>query len=528
MSFYTLLVRKAIPEWRDYYISYKVFKTLFEPFKTANDLCTKLIDERIATINHYASLDTNEISEEMEALKIFEEKFENLLRADIEKIDYFFEIKLMEFQNEWKDILHNVKVYKEKKFENVYIEQGAQLKYAFLQFYKKVNCLIQFCNLNYDAVKRILAKHKKLTNAYKKVIALPDFKLENLFKDKYLTMNSDELAKLRDEIRNYFLDIFFHKYNKQKGLQELRKELKTRIISIWHSYFLFFYLGCSIILFLLILILIWNGCLNPEDNETFKYMFPMFRGAAFIVMYFWLTGWNVYGWTRYHINYKKILNFKGQCSSPTEIFMRGTFFSSILFITLIWYIVLNENLGKVYDIISPISIPKEFIPLIIWIFLLGYLFFPSKTYLNGSGRVWLFKTFYSIFFLSLFKMDFGPQWVNEQLLSFVPPLQDFAYTLCYYTSRAADYDNYHPDYCFSNSIFVGFLVAIVPVIFRLMQFGRIYYDQGYIGGPIFLGSICVTIVAFLTTFSFLYGRYPDNYAFMGLWIFFAFSLTTLA
>jgi hypothetical protein len=523
------LERKAIPEWRDYYISYKIFKTLFKPFKTANDICAKLIDERIATINQYASLDSNEISEEMENLKVFEEKFENLLRADIEKIDYFFQIKFLEFQKEWKDILYNVRIYKEKKFEKAYKEHGEQLRYAFLQFFKKINCLIQYCNLNYDAVKRILSKHKKFTKAYKKVIAFPDLKLENLFKDKYLTINSDELSKLRDEIRNYYLELFFHKYNRQKGIQDLRKELKTRIISIWHSYFLFFFLGCSIILFLLILILIWNGCLNPEDNETFRYIFPMFRGAAFIIMYFWLIGWNVYGWTRYHINYKKILNFKNNCSTPTEIFMRGTFFSSILFLTLIWYIIINDKLGKVYsDILSSFSIPKEFIPLIIWIFLLGYLFFPSKTYLNGSGRVWLFKTLFSICFLSLNKMDFGPQWVNEQLLSFVPPLQDFAYTICYYTSRAIDYDNFHPDYCFSNSIFVGFLVAIVPVIFRLMQLGRIFYDQGYIGGPIFLGSCCVLIVAFLTTFSFLYGRYPDNFTFMGLWIFFAFALTALA
>ena len=70
------------------------------------------------------------------------------------------------------------------------------------------------------------------------------------------------------------------------------------------SYFLFFFLGCTIIMLIFIICMVIDGDLDPDDNETFKYIFPMFRGSAFIVLYIWFLGWNVYGWTRFHINYK--------------------------------------------------------------------------------------------------------------------------------------------------------------------------------------------------------------------------------
>jgi len=212
------------------------------------------------------------------------------------------------------------------------------------------------------------------------------------------------------------------------------------------------------------------GSIDPDDDDTFRYIFPMFRGSGFIVLYIWCLGWNVYTWTRYHINYKKIFQFNYHASTPTEILMRGTFFSSISLIIFIWYIIVNENMGNLADGLNSLRIPKEFLPMILWVLLLAYMFFPSRKLFNGEGRRYFFERMFRFLISPCFLIDYPTGWVADQLMSFVIPLQDFAYTICYYSSRIQDYDNMHPASCFTDSIFIGFFVAFFPGLFRTIHF----------------------------------------------------------
>ena len=294
--------------------------------------------------------------------------------------------------------------------------------------------------------------------------------MDDLFKNRYISQNSELLIQLRDDLTATYLDIFYHRYNKDKGVKVLKSLLKTRIISIWHSYFLFFFLGCTICLLIFILVMAIYGSIDPDRDETFKHIFPMFRGSAFIVLYIWCLGWNVYIWTRYHINYKKIFQFNYHFSTPTEILMRGTFFSSILLVIFIWYVVVNEQMGNLADGLNSLKIPKEFLPMILWVLLIAYLFFPSRTWFNGEGRLYFFKRIYRFIISPCVLIDSPSGFVADQLMSFVVPLQDLAYTICYYISRFRDYDNYSPTYCFTDTIFVGFLVAFFPGVFRTIHF----------------------------------------------------------
>lgn len=279
---------------------------------------------------------------------------------------------------------------------------------------------------------------------------------------------------MRDEVTTNFLELFYHRYNKDRGVKELKFLLKTRIISIWHSYFLFFYLGCTLAFLIFIICMAVDGSIDPDDDETFKYIFPMFRGSAFIVIYIWFLGWNVYGWERYHINYKKIFNFNYHASTPTEILMRGMFFSSVLLIIFMWYIVVNQNMGKLSDGLKSLRIPKEFLPMIIWVLLIVYMFFPTKRF-NGMGRKYFFERLYRFIISPFVLIDSPSAWVADQILSFTIPLQDFAYTLCYYISRFQDYDDMHPKYCFSNTLYVGFLVPFFLVLYRIIHFVQYLY-----------------------------------------------------
>ena len=75
MSFYSHFRKKCIPEWREYYVSYKVFKQLFRPFKKTSKIYGQLVESKIQLNNKMYSIDSNDVGEEIDQLKIFEEKF---------------------------------------------------------------------------------------------------------------------------------------------------------------------------------------------------------------------------------------------------------------------------------------------------------------------------------------------------------------------------------------------------------------------------------------------------------------------
>lgn len=177
MSFYSHFRKKCIPEWREYYVSYKVFKQLFRPFKKTSKIYGQLVESKIQLHHKMYSIDSNDVGEEIDQLKIFEEKFLTLILAETEKIDSFFQLKFMEFHDEWERIQDNSDIFRPFRFEKAYKEKAHILKNAFQLFYMKVNYLIQFVNLNYDAISRLLRKHKKLTKNYTKMMQVHEYPL---------------------------------------------------------------------------------------------------------------------------------------------------------------------------------------------------------------------------------------------------------------------------------------------------------------------------------------------------------------
>ena len=172
----------------------------------------------------------------------------------------------------------------------------------------------------------VLKKHWKICKTFSKNIEILDAKPQQLFFDSCLSQNSELLLRLKDEVKKIYLYLFYNKFNKHIGHKELQEITKTRIISVWDSHFYFFFSGCTLILLIVIVIMGWYGDVDPDDNELFSYIFPIFRGAAFIIIYIWLLGWNAYGWTRYHVNYKRMFKFNYHFSSVREILKRGTIF----------------------------------------------------------------------------------------------------------------------------------------------------------------------------------------------------------
>ena len=519
MKFAEKLKKKMIPEWQDAYISYELLKSLLKPFKKTSKLCSKIHDYNIKTLKRQVSFE--EIDEDdIEGLKDFETKFQMLLYSEIDKMNNFFHMKLIEFKKEWESVKFNCLIFIRKtQYHNRDKQEGIIIKNAIFIFYKKLDFLMEYMNLNMEGVRKVLKKHKKICKIFSKHIDILDTKPQKLFLNSYITKNSDLLLKLKDEVKKIYLDMFFNRFNKNKGHKELKDITKTRIISVWESHFYFFFCGSTITLFLVILFMGLDGDIDPDDDETFKYIFPMFRGAAFIIIYIWLLGWNAYGWTRYHVNYKRIFQFNHHFSSVKEILKRGTVVSSVFFISFIWYMILNENMENVSNIVG--FIDKSYIPLIIWVLMIVYIFFPIPYMFNWEGRKYFFRLMFKIFFLSFFVLDFTMGWATDQMVSFVTPIKDLEYTICYYISRFKDKDDIHPSQCYQNTFVIGFLAAFIPVFYRMVQCSRSLLNKRKFFDYDLLNFFKYFFTLMVAIFSYLIGKYKNEQKFVYLWIGFA-------
>ena len=139
----------------------------------------------------------------------------------------------------------------------------------------------------------------------------------------------------------------------------------------------------------------------------------------------------------------------------------------------LWYIVLRQDLSEIGDLIG--FFPKEYTALFVWIVFLGYIFFPSKRYFNPQGRLYTFKLLEEIvrspfhpvtFRVSLYYhfLNIQINWATDQLASFVLPLKDFEYVICYYITNRNDTDHCTISSRFSSAV----LMAFIPLALRIV------------------------------------------------------------
>jgi hypothetical protein len=157
-------------------------------------------------------------------------------------------------------------------------------------------------------------------------------------------------------------------------------------------------------------IIINKDILNENDNTLFKDIFPIFRGIGLIILYNMLLAWNVYGWSKYQVNYKLIFQFGNHASDINDILTRGAFFSVIFLIMFMWYIMiaLDGFLARYID-----WLPKEYTPLVVWICFILYIFFPSKKYFNPEGRKYFINILKEIIYTPFMPLTFRIIWASD-------------------------------------------------------------------------------------------------------------------
>lgn len=234
-------------------------------------------------------------------------------------------------------------------------------------------------------------------------------------------------------------------------------------------------------------------------------MFPMFRGVGLLILYLWGMSWNVYGFIKYKINFKLILEYGSHYSNPYQIMKRAGFFTLIFCLMLFLYLVGLEASKN-----RPTSLPIEYTPFVVWTIYFTYIFFPSKLVFNPKGRTYFYAILKKIFKSPCVKMSFLLSFATDQAVSFVTSIKDFAYTVCFYGS---DFSVREVSNCLRagslDGIIIGYVAAILPLLFRMIQcFNQARQASGKFIGHIqmwnffkYLSSVCTSTFSFLSSLS---------------------------
>lgn len=78
----------------------------------------------------------------------------------------------------------------------------------------------------------------------------------------------------------------------------------------------------------------------------------------------------------------------------------------------------------------------------------------------------------------LYPMNFPISWLTDQWVSFVGPMRDVYYTWCYYYYYFEDEEDRYLVCSNSKSIFYGLIIALLPLLLRMIQCLRQAYDKG--------------------------------------------------
>lgn len=132
----------------------------------------------------------------------------------------------------------------------------------------------------------------------------------------------------------------------------------------------------------------------------------------------------------------------------------------------LWFMVLSSNHRKMFHIEIDF-LPIQYTPIIVWIVMFGYLFFPHFKVLNGRGRLFVINLWKRILLFCIYPCDFPASWMTDQWVSFVHPFQDFYYTCCYYNQLWYNPVNTTNMYCVSYvHADIQLIIPTIPYLMR--------------------------------------------------------------
>jgi len=533
MKYQKEISRNFIKVWEDFYINYLTMFNILRPvYKFYKDRKDSIIKKKIHFMESNSSLDENpllshqqklETDEEKLEQDIVKEKFTRQFLLELQKVDFFYneninrviKPKLKEIKSQ---IVHAIKT---KEF----MMNSETFEMAIKESYKDINLTRRFIETNLEIKNKLMHKYRKYfgkdKETFNKYIAPLDRRassdevdddeekdeIEEVIND-YINFKSsigaynERLREFEDEAIRMFIQYFSYKY-KSKAEKILKNYIQVSTLTEAESIFLGFFIGLLLFILTVIIILASNYDIDMDHDVEFKSVFPMFRGFFIICLYWWINGINILIWTKADINYRVIFQIDNNYSKPIEIFKRAAIFTFILFCCLLIYMIKRIWSGSFFSIFN--IIPINCLPLIFWGSLIIYIFCPLDIW-NYDGRAFLGDLFKESIASFLIKPGFRHVFLLGQLCSFIAPMRDLEYTICYYAYYDAPFWA-KKQFC-NNFRGIYFFIAFIPNFLRILQTAKeIYNSRKFFPKIISIMNSFLSITVALL--SFFWPTYPS-------------------
>ena len=549
MKYQKEISRTFIKVWEDFYINYLTMIKILEPvYKKYKEQKNKRMEKQIQSMNFSKNIDNEPLLRESSKDNKLDQKISNKIRdqfreqfnLELQKVDFFYN------QNINKVIRPKIKEIKEQIKHAIKVNEfkmnNEVFEMAIKETYKDIYLTQKFIDTNFEIKDKLIGKYKKYfgldsrnptdsRNPSRKEqkesesTILEDEKENEDFDDETeLIINdfinyksplgtaNETLKSLEDEVEQMFIKNFSYKY-KSKTEKILKKYVQKNAFTESQSFYLGFFIGLLIFQLSIICTLAWYYDIDMDNDVEFKSVFPMFRGFFIVCLYWWMHGLNILIWTKAEISYRVIFQIDNNYSTPIEIFKRAAIFTFILLTCLLIYMIKRIWAGAFFHIFDPI--PINCLPLICWGSLIMYVFCPFEIW-NYDGRLFLGQLTKESFGSFLLKTSFKHVFFMGQMCSFIAPLRDLEYTICYY----AYYDAplwAKIEFC-RKTRGVYFFIAFIPNFLRILQNIKEIYDSKKLFPKLYsIVNYCLSITVALL--SFLWPKYPSLHIF---WLIFTF------
>ena len=128
---------------------------------------------------------------------------------------------------------------------------------------------------------------------------------------------------------------------------------------------------------------------------------------------------------------------------------------------------------------------------------------------NPKGRIYFYKLLKQMLMSPCVKMGFVLSFATDQAVSFIVPIKDFAYSVCFYGS---DFTVDDISMCLKTTsvegVIIGYIAALIPLMLRLIQcWNQARQASGKFFGHLqmwnffkYLASINTSTISFLSSF----------------------------
>jgi hypothetical protein len=507
MKFKVYFENNIVSEWVDFYINYDLLKTLMWPFRkfykehlqkigvVTHDLSSP---HRHHIHHHDNNLHEKLLNHEEHDLSI-QNNFAEQFLIELKKVEYFFNYNCQFYHTRLEKIREQLEYV--RNHPN-YSEQYEQLERAIKELYKEVHLMKNYIHLNFKTKSKNMEKFKKYTRHLIYKINLEE-QITNFVSFTSLGTAYQTINHFITQIDHLFTVHFTQKY-RHNVLKEIKDYVTPIYLTGTQSFYFGFFVGMTFILLILCWFLCSNFNLDIDKDYEFRTIFPMFRGYFITCLYLWLLAANVYAWEKANVNYKLCFQFNNHYSHVINILIRVSILTAIGTIMILCYLILRIQMPIIYELVN--FIPTNFTPLICWLVFIFYIMLPLKIF-NYEGMMYTYRLLVESLFINI---EFRHIWFLDQMTSFIGPIRDAEYTLCYYAYYQSTTEE-KVILCNPNRPIV-LILGLLPLFLRALQCLRLSLKYTLYPQIVNLGKY--TLAMLVVAFSFLAKLYP---AFNYIW-----------